>query len=295
MKIVHHNDADGKCAAFWVLQCAHVRSDDSMIDFIEMNYNKKFPLEKVKPNEYVYIVDYSIEPDEMRELLTITSNVVWIDHHITAIEKYKDFEHIIPGLRVDGTAACLLTWVYFNRMIVGGNMYFSFLREMCNDAPWFTKLIADNDVWQFRYGDDTRYFCTALNSKDLSPMGSVWAKLYSSPEYTRDMIKEGETMMKFRDGWAAGYMKIGFETEFEGHLCYACNLGKCNSDFFKSLPKGKYDIFMPFVFNGDCWNISLYSEKVDVSEIAKKYGGGGHKGAAGFHWGALPFKKKVSE
>lgn len=289
MKIVHHNDADGKCAAFWVLQCAHVRRDDSLIEFIEMNYDKKFPLKDIKPNEDVYIVDYSIEPCEMRELLSITPNVVWIDHHITAIEKYKDFDDI-PGLRVDGVAACLLTWAYFNAM---PNQHL--IPYMCKLAPWFTKLIADNDVWQFRYGDDTRYFCTALNSKDMSPMGPVWAELYSSPEYTRDMIKEGEIMMQFRDGWAAGYMKIGFETEFEGHLCYACNLGKCNSDFFKSLPKGKYDIFMPFVFNGDCWNVSMYSKKVDVSEIAKKYGGGGHKGASGFHCDVLPFKKKVAE
>jgi nanoRNase/pAp phosphatase (c-di-AMP/oligoRNAs hydrolase) len=48
---------------------------------------------------------------------------------------------------------------------------------------------------------------------------------------------------------------------------------------------------MPFSFDGDEWIISLYSRNIDVSEIAKKYGGGGHKGAAGFHCKDLPFCK----
>ncbi len=295
MKIVHHDDADGKCAAFWVSKSAF-HDDGEAIEFIQMNYNKNFPLEKIIPGEQVYIVDYSIEPDEMRALLAVAGDVVWIDHHITAIEKYKDFEHNVSGIRMDGIAACMLTWVYLNRMTFGGiGEALAFHPNMCNDAPAFVKFIADNDVWKFEHGDTTRYFCTALNSTDMRPDGEIWKVLVGRTGYTWKLVEDGKTMMKFRDGWAAGYMKIGFDTEFEGHLCYACNLGKCNSDYFKSLPKGKYDILMPFVFNGDCWNVSLYSEKVDVSEIAKKYGGGGHKGASGFRCDVLPFKKKVAE
>jgi nanoRNase/pAp phosphatase (c-di-AMP/oligoRNAs hydrolase) len=48
---------------------------------------------------------------------------------------------------------------------------------------------------------------------------------------------------------------------------------------------------MPFVFDGEQYTVSLYSKTVDVSEIAKKYGGGGHKGAAGFQCKKLPFMK----
>jgi nanoRNase/pAp phosphatase (c-di-AMP/oligoRNAs hydrolase) len=40
------------------------------------------------------------------------------------------------------------------------------------------------------------------------------------------------------------------------------------------------------------WNVSLYSTKpeIDCGEIAKSFGGGGHKGAAGFQGKELPFK-----
>ena len=51
---------------------------------------------------------------------------------------------------------------------------------------------------------------------------------------------------------------------------------------------------MPFSFNGrnGTWKYSMYSKTVDVSNIAKKYGGGGHKGAAGFNMDKLIFEKK---
>lgn len=51
---------------------------------------------------------------------------------------------------------------------------------------------------------------------------------------------------------------------------------------------------MPFSFNGrnGTWTYSMYSKIVDVSNIAKKYGGGGHRGAAGFNLDKLIFEKE---
>ena len=99
-------------------------------------------------------------------------------------------------------------------------------------------------------------------------------------------------MIKYRDGWAKSYLeRFGFETEFEGLKCFAVNLGNCNSEYFKSLPEGKYDAFMPFAFNGEKWTVSMYSTTHDISDICKKHGGGGHAKAAGFTCVELPFKK----
>lgn len=71
--------------------------------------------------------------------------------------------------------------------------------------------------------------------------------------------------------------------------CFAVNLGNCNSEYFKSLPTGKYDAFMPFAFNGEKYTVSMYSTTANVSEICKKHGGGGHCHAAGFVCSELPF------
>jgi oligoribonuclease NrnB/cAMP/cGMP phosphodiesterase (DHH superfamily) len=250
-------------------------------------------MDTIRPNEQVYIVDFSISLDEMRLLLSITDNVTWIDHHKTAIEKYQDFEHQIRGVRYDGIAGCMLTYCYIHHMTSRGEGEIkSFDISMTEDAPLFTKLIADWDVWKLDYGDETRNFITAFNAYKFEPDSSDWFKFFEEDNYEYGMITKGESMRLFRDGWAENYMKLGFETIFEGVKCYAVNLGHCNSEYFKSLSDGKYDVFIPFVFDGDQYTVSLYSKTVDVSEIAKIYGGGGHKGASGFQCRELPFRKE---
>jgi len=293
MKCFYHDDSDGKCAGFWV--SLNVGINDGYNDMPEIrpiNYRDKFPMETIRPNEQIYIVDYSIAPDEMRGLLGITKNVTWIDHHKTAIEKYQGFEHDIRGIRYDGVAGCMLTYCYIHHMTSRGEGEIkAFDLSMTNDAPLFTKLIADWDVWKFDFGDDTRHFQTAFNAYDFSPSSKLWDRFFTSPFAEQDLILQGKTMMQFRDGWAKSYMSLGFETVFEGVKCFAVNLGHCNSEYFKSLPEGQYDVLMPFVYDGNQYTVSLYSKTVDVSDIAKKYGGGGHKGASGFQCKELPFRK----
>lgn len=294
MKCFYHKDSDGKCAGFWVALNVGIHDKyNDMPVFQEIDYRTKFPMETIRKDEQVYIVDYSISPDEMRELLNITKDVTWIDHHKTAIEKYKEFEHEIRGVRYDGVSGCMLTYCYIHHMTARGEGKIKpFDISMTEDAPMFTKLIDDWDVWKFNYGDDTRYFQVAFNAYDFSPCNyTQWDKLLTIENAEKNMIEQGKIMTQYRDNWAKNYMKLGFETEFEGHKCFAVNLGCCNSDYFKSLPEGEYEILIPFVFDGNVYTVSLYSTTVDVSEIAKKYGGGGHKGASGFQIKELPFKK----
>ena len=83
----------------------------------------EFPLNKIEKDERVFIVDFSIEPEDMRELLKITKNVVWIDHHKTTIEKYQDFESCIPGIRMTGpgiSGASLTCWYFRNNAFSDG-------------------------------------------------------------------------------------------------------------------------------------------------------------------------------
>lgn len=299
MKCFYHNDADGKCAGFWVAHSAVMENLETPIEFVEMSYEKSFPMDTIKPNERVYIVDYSISPDEMRKLLQITTDVTWIDHHKTAIEKYDGFEYDIRGLRYDGIAACMLTYCYLNHMTYCGVGNINpFNISMTNDAPVFTKLIADWDVWKFEFGNRTKNFITAFNCYDFHPDCINWNRFFVNCEPTMEeiMINEGKSMIKYRDGWAKSYLeRFGFETEFEGLKCFAVNLSNCNSEYFKSLPEGKYDAFMPFAFNGEKWTVSMYSTTHDISGICKKHGGGGHVKAAGFTCVELPFLAKRSE
>jgi nanoRNase/pAp phosphatase (c-di-AMP/oligoRNAs hydrolase) len=54
----------------------------------------------------------------------------------------------------------------------------------------------------------------------------------------------------------------------------------------KDIPQTGHDALMGFYYNGNGWTFSLYHAKhrtdLDLSAIAVKYGGGGHRGACGF-------------
>ena len=55
MKCFYHNDAEGKCAGFWVKHSAWLNNIDSPSEFIEMSYEKPFPMDIILPNEQIYI------------------------------------------------------------------------------------------------------------------------------------------------------------------------------------------------------------------------------------------------
>ena len=86
MKCFHHGDADGKCAAFWVSErFPHMTANDFILIDYGMDIDWFYKFEKDEP---IIIVDFSFEPEDMRKILTKTTNVTWIDHHKSAIEKY---------------------------------------------------------------------------------------------------------------------------------------------------------------------------------------------------------------
>ncbi len=306
MKVFYHNDLDGRCSAFWCTFIPELKKE-----FFEINYNKPFPIGKILPNETVYIVDFSISPEEMIDLLEITPNVVWIDHHKSSIDKYKNFRNEITGIRYEtksadeikkdpnyiNMAGCALTYIYLNIMTKQGKGEVkSFNTKMYEQVPKFTRLISDWDTWTLKL-PQTKPFVIGCEIYDTNPESNFWIDLVNNEASTiNKIIVEGKICIAYRDGWSKDFLKsYGFEVEFEGYKCFAVNLGKCNSDYFKSIGgTDKYDILLPFIYDGKNWSVSLYSGQngVDVSEIAKKYGGGGHAGAAGFISTKIPFKKE---
>ena len=283
MKCFHHSDADGLCAAYWVK-----KRYPSMVesDFIKMNYGSNIDwLSTVAKDEHVIIVDFSFEPNDMKKLMERTKKIVWIDHHKTAIDKYKNFGSDIPGIRYDGVAGCMLTYCYYFQMNEGEK---PFSESMANLAPWFTKYIADHDVWKFEFGDETRYF--TLGFKTLGPMkplNPTWDKLSNDIEFCRELISMGKVITKYRDSLGIrACISAGFEYEIDGVKTFCLNLGSAlgGSEWFGDLID-QYDMLCAFSYNGKdkIWNYSLYSSKIDTTPHSIKRGGGGHVGASGFN------------
>jgi len=274
-----HGDLDGHTSA------AIIDKRFRVDKFVVANYDIDFPFDRICKNEEVYIVDFSLKSKEvMSRLLSVTKNVVWIDHHITAIQKFKGYENI-EGIRADTyPAACLLCWQYCYPSIT---------------PPAFVSLVSDFDTWTYKFGDDTRNLVTAAQSmENTHPLNrDFWKLVLNNDKKIIEGLKlNGEKIRLVQENDRINFAKNNaFEVNFEGLKTIACNKRDGGSLLFENLENiGDYDIMMSFQYCGKSklWEFSIYSTKpnVNCSEIAKKYGGGGHPGAAGFSQTKLPFK-----
>lgn len=82
---------------------------------------------------------------------------------------------------------------------------------------------------------------------------------------------------------------------WEGLKFLCLNCGPFNSLTFaaKDVPETGHDALLGFRWTGKHWLVSLYHaahrKDLDLSSIAVKHGGGGHRGACGFTCKTLPF------
>lgn len=294
MKIISHSaDNDGMLSAYLVGRYLNAYYPE---DYILTDYGDHTDIfSQIKKNEKVYVCDFSFEngPEDMKKLLEITKDVVWIDHHESSIKAYGEFGKDIPGLRIVGTAACMLVWFWFN---LDKDILENLTQEECEkhykEAPLVVQLVHDNDVWRH---DDPRsiVFKVAMDMEDTQPYGSgIWNYLYTTyiPEGNKNIgeyLEKGEIALKYRDSLGKHACdSYGFECEVNGYKGYALNIPFGGSPWFGDLID-KYDFVCPFHYkkNGQ-WGYSFYSRKdggANCYELAKFINpkGGGHYHAAG--------------
>ena len=292
MKIYFHSDLDGSCSAYWVLK--HIKPRNT--ECIPVDYDKPFDISSVQSDESVYILDFCPPPEKMRELLGITHDVIWIDHHISSIERYKNFGYEISGVRQVGIAACLLTWgwVTDSPYVSPINPLEAVLQpdNLFDSAPDFVQLLADFDTFELQLGDASLKFAYALMAMDYTPQGSLWRLMDRFPDVVQPTLRSGHQILRYKRKYAEDILKsYSWETIFEGYECLVVNTGKVTHDFFRSI-ETPYDMFITTIFDGGMFDVRLYSNTVDVSEIAMRYGGGGHKRAAGFRTKMFCWGKK---
>lgn len=236
---------------------------------------------------HIIMIDVSLKMPEMFDLAKNCKTLTWIDHHISAIKEYEAAkadapENFIPVLE-DGIAACEVGWKYL------------FPNEL---MPLTVLLLGEYDTW--RQSDMDRWNKMILpfqfgmrmqcNSAQTFPMILLETKSnfpQATEKAVEKVIETGHIILEYQKMQNQAACGASFEFEFEGLRAICLNGGGFNSDVFKSVYNpNKHDIMMPFRFNGKQkeWMFSMYSTKpdIDVSVIAKKWGGGGHKAAAGF-------------
>lgn len=273
MKCFYHNDLDGRCAGSVV---AKYENNYDQNDFYEIDYiiNLRQLVENIKDNETVYFVDYSFTENNkwvLDYLINKGCNLVWCDHHNSSIElinKYSEYDEI-KGIRKTGVSGAALTYMYL-------------YNTEYDNIPDFIKYVSDYDCWIYKYGENTTYFKLGMDTISHDALDNIWLELINISDLL-EIINKGKLIKKYIDIDNAEYLNnYGYESEIEGYKCYVVNR-KTNSWIFGK-KYNEYPLVVVWAYNGKKYSYSLYSsdKNVDCSKIAEKYGGGGHKGAAGF-------------
>lgn len=299
MVVFHHNDNDGRCAAAivrrWVRGGGAPKSERLL--FVEMGYNYPVSFDMVQAGEVVYVLDFHFKPEDMKLLRAKAKEVVWCDHHASC----KDFDYAkesLPGKRDfsdKGLSGCELTWQHL------------YITEL----PLFVKVLGDYDAWRLQLKPDCFEFYEGLKLENAAPDSPVWSRLFGDIDaYGREILVldpratldeydrirgNGRMALLYRNAYCADMCKVyGYEAKIDGILTFVCNIYRFGSQGF-GVRFSEYPICAAYVHDGAKFIVSLYSEVMDVSVIAAKFGGGGHKGAAGFTCTHLPWVQRPEE
>ena len=262
---LYHDDGDGRCSAAIVR-----RAFGKSVILQPIDYGDPVPWESIERVKNVIITDFSL-PVEIMERIIATTPLMWIDHHKTALEDLKKLADL-PGKRAMDRAACVLTWEFFFPEI---------------PLPKAVAYIGDRDIWKHEF-PETKAFNEGLFFEDSRPFNDqLWEPLLGDdPDFVSNLIERGEMLYQARMlSIERSINRKGYEVEFNGYRTLAIN-GHASGELGESIRQKGYEIgycYSEGVQNGVLMTfVTLYSDQVDVSEIARKYGGGGHPGAAGF-------------
>lgn len=258
----HSADHDGHCSGAIVKD--YCERNNLEFKLYPINYGDKTP---DFTGMDVVMCDFSLPRKQMMDALKKANSFIWIDHHISAI---KDMEGIkIEGLRNTALSACELTWMFFY--------------PDCK-TPDGVRYFGAYDSWRHNGNQEIIAYEWFYKTVETDPGVFNWDKNVFSD--SRTIIEKAVAIGKYlyqKDvkDWS-DQMKNSTEKIINGKKVICLNTQSRGSMIFGDKLKD-YDYAVCYYLTDNGCKNTLYSKSggIDVSVIAKSFGGGGHAHAAG--------------
>lgn len=286
--IYHHPCADGFGAA-WA--CHTVWPD---VEYVPANYGDAPP---DVTGKNVLIVDFSYKRNVLLSMSALARSVVVLDHHETSEADLAEFRVdydddgerkfiSLSGFRGFLDAETKGIVAHFDMSKSGAGLAWNFAHPDTT-PPDLINLIEDRDLWRFHV-PQSRPFATWLRTRpmDFDHWDMIAQDLHDAREADR-IYAEANLMQAYHDSLVDQIAATAHQRTIGGHMVPAVNCpGQLASDVGHALLKLHPDA--PFVAtysdDGRITKFSLRSEdaRLSAEAVAKSYGGGGHRNAAGF-------------
>lgn len=233
----------------------------------------------VDKDTILYFLDFTFKRDRLIELANQVSQVIVIDHHKSAELDLVDLPSNVE-LHFDMThSGAVLTWNYFYPGI---------------KVPQFLRYIEDYDIWANKLTGTHEFFAwyTARNPETIQELDNLIADFPKSVKgfLASRQYRHGQVVMQYRQVLVNSIIDnpqfvtleniefVKFNSSIIQINSYLGNqaVAKYHKPawvWFESIKDGKL-----VTFN----SLRSTNELPDVSEIAVKMGGGGHRCAAGW-------------
>lgn len=262
--IFHSSCADGFGAALAVY---HSKEWGTNTEFVAAHYGDKPPNVVGKD---VIIVDFSYPRETLLAMNEQANSLLVIDHHKTAQEHCEGLEFCLFDMSHSGA------WLAWNHLI--------------GDIPDLVLYIEDRDLWKWELQGSKEY-SAALQSYPMD--FKVWTELAFNDLSDVQLINEGVAIMRYQrqqvaravERWIENPQFITLTLE-SGETISAPTLNTTTliSEIGNELSKG-YPCSATYFIRSDgkkVYSLRSQEDGLDVSKVAKHYGGGGHNNAAGF-------------
>jgi hypothetical protein len=220
----------------------------------------------------VYMTDYAIQPNELmiqfwNWILDKGGKLVWIDHHITAIQNLRHIE--IPGLQHSAYSGCMNTWHHLY-----GN----------ENIPMCIRFANDFDTWNKKseYSWDKQlyplcYFVQSLGidlNDNQNELVQTCYEMLLDNTYTDKCINVGKYIYRYLlSEYKLASRKI-YEINWNDYNCLLINSSFKGSTQFEQYENYKdYDIMISWSFTGNSFQYGLYTTKpyINVGELAATF------------------------
>lgn len=250
------------------------------------NYGKEPPA--IPMNCNILVADFSYPPDVLRSFKA--KSIVVLDHHKTAEAQLKEFTFTDKRAFTAEEIEILLGAIdqtilaSFDMARSGAVMTWDFCYPMFH-IPVLVKFIQDRDIWTKLY-PETGAVHLLLESygydyekwEELiinfeSGMGTYIAQAEAIERYYRRQVEEMAKQAAM--GLIAGHMVP------VAYVPYTFVSDVC-AEMLRLYPEVDFAAACVKSFGETTYSLRSEDRRADVSEIAKRYGGGGHRNAAGF-------------
>jgi oligoribonuclease NrnB/cAMP/cGMP phosphodiesterase (DHH superfamily) len=291
MMIYHANCADGFGAAW----AAWMRWGDAL-EYVPCAYGQEPP--EMIDGRNILIGDFSFKAPVLAEMASRAASIVILDHHLTAqadLAKYRNYvdrperftRRAITGLIEDlqrsaYPAVCAL----FDMERSGAVMTWEFCFPG-QPVPLLLRLIEDRDLWRHAR-PESKPFGAWLRCEpfDFEGWDLISQDLEDGRGFTR-IMNEALAVQRFYDQKVLEIAALAHRAIIGGFDVPVCN---CPYMFASEvghalLAKDEAAPFAALYSDGQTsrsWSLRSEDHRVDVSEIARAFGGGGHRNAAGF-------------